>query len=191
VAGQVVPNPSKVNFAPRLAAAYRLSDKTVIRGGYGIFNEFLGRYAYALGTGPFQIAETFTNSIQNGQPLLAFPNPFPGSGAGAVPSQSVTGYPIDTTNGKIQQFNLTVERQVKDIGFRLSYIGSRDSGLNYNLNIDKPQPSTTPYSQSRLPYPQFRRPSAKPTAGQIQFHGGRGSTPRGLGHLRCLRPTLA
>ncbi len=155
VAGQVVPNPSKVNFAPRLAGAYRLTDKTVIRGGYGIFNEFQGRYAYAQGTGPFQISETFFNTIQNGQPLLAFPNPFPAAGAGTIASQSVAGYPLNTTNGKIQQFNVTVERQVHDIGFRLSYIGSRDSGLNYNLSTDKPLPSSTPFSQSRLPYPQF------------------------------------
>ena len=170
VSGQVVPNPSKVNFAPRLAAAYRLTDKMVLRGGYGIFNEFQGRYAYAQGTGPFQIAETFINSVQNGQPLFAFPNPFPGAGAGTVASQSATGYPINTTNGKIQQFNLTLERQVKDLGFRLSYIGSRDSGLNYNLNIDKPLPSTTPYAQSRLPYPQFVGTTFDQTNGRATYN---------------------
>jgi hypothetical protein len=168
--GQVVPNPSKVNFAPRLAAAYRLTDKTVIRGGYGIFNEFQGRYAYAQGTGPFQISETFFNTVQNGQPLFAFPNPFPATGAGTVASQSVTGYPVSTTNGKIQQFNITIERQLRDIGFRLSYIGSRDSGLNYNLSTDKPAPSATPFSQSRLPYPQFVSTSYDQTNGRAKYN---------------------
>src|SRR5439155_10083060 len=81
--GDVVPHAERTNFAPRLAAAYRLSDKTVIRGGYGIFNEFLGRFARAQGTGPFQITETFFNSVQGGRPLFQFPNPFP-AGAGSI-----------------------------------------------------------------------------------------------------------
>jgi hypothetical protein len=48
-----------------------------------------------------------------------------------------------------------VERQVKDIGIRLSYVGARDRGLNYNVNINKPQASLIPFVQSRRPYTQF------------------------------------
>jgi hypothetical protein len=81
-------------------------DKTVLRGSYGIFTETLGRFARDLSNGPFQISESFFNAIQNGQPLFAFPNPFP-AGAGTVASQSITGYPIDTNNGKIHQFNVS------------------------------------------------------------------------------------
>jgi hypothetical protein len=76
-------------------------------------------------------------------------------GAGSIPSQSVSGFPSDTNNGRIHQFNLTLERQVKDIGLRLSYVGSRSRGLNYNIQIDKPQPSLIPFTQARRPYPQF------------------------------------
>jgi hypothetical protein len=47
VAGDPVPAPDLGNFVPRIGAAYRLNDKTVIRGGYGIFNEFLGQFAQA------------------------------------------------------------------------------------------------------------------------------------------------
>ena len=43
-----------------------------------------------------------------------------------VPSQSVTGYPLNPDNGKIHQFNVTIEQQFHDIGFRLSYVGSRN-----------------------------------------------------------------
>lgn len=169
VPGDVVPHPEKTNFAPRLAAAYRLSDKTVIRGGYGIFNEFLGRFARAQGTGPFQISETFTNSIQGGRPLFQFPNPFP-AGSGSIPSQSVGGYPLDTKNGWIEQFNVTIERQIRNVGFRLAYIGSRDYGLNYeNLNINKPMPSTTPFAQSRRPFPQFVNATFSQTNGRAKY----------------------
>jgi Carboxypeptidase regulatory-like domain/TonB dependent receptor-like, beta-barrel len=155
VAGDAKESPSLHNFAPRVGFAWRpWDDKTVFRGSYGIFTETLGRFARDLTNGPFQISESFFNAIQNGQALFAFPNPFP-AGAGTVASQSITGYPLDTNNGKIHQFNFSVERQVKDIGIRLSYVGARDRGLNYNVNINKPIASLIPFNQNRRPYTQF------------------------------------
>lgn len=103
VAGNAQESPSWKNFAPRLGVAYRpFGDKTVFRGSYGIFTETLGRFARVLSNGPFQLAEGFFNAIQGGQPLFAFPNPFP-TGAGSVASQSITGYPANTTNGLLSQ----------------------------------------------------------------------------------------
>ena len=154
-AGQAVANPSKTNFAPRFGAAYRLfGGNTVVRGGYGLFVEALGQFSRLQSGGPFQIGETFNNAIQNGQPLFSFPNPFPAAGS-TIASQSVSGYPLDTQNGRIHQFNISVDRQVGSVGLRLSYIGSRNHGLNYSININKPQPSLTKFTQSRLPYTQF------------------------------------
>lgn len=154
VEGQVVPNSDKGNFAPRFGFAYRFRPTTVLRGGYGLYNEALGSFARGQGTGPFQISETFFNSVNNAQFLFAFPNPFP-AGSGQIPSQSVSGYPLDTKNGYIQQFNLTLEQQLGDIGLRLSYVGSRSRNLNYDLSTNKPVASTVPFSQNRRPLPQF------------------------------------
>jgi len=132
VAGNVVPSPDLRNFVPRIGVAYRLNDKTVIRGGYGIFNEFLGQLSRVQGGGPFALSETYVNKIENGVPLFQMPNPFPSAGVSPdVPSQSVSGSPLQTKNGMIHQFNVTVERQVGDVGFRLSYIGSRNRRMNY------------------------------------------------------------
>ncbi|MGH9163210.1 MAG: TonB-dependent receptor domain-containing protein [Vicinamibacteraceae bacterium] len=168
VAGDVVPSPDKTNFAPRLGAAYRINDLTVIRGGYGIFNEFQGRYPFAEGGGPFEIQESFINQIENGQPLFELPNPFP-SGTGRIPAQSISGYPMDVKDGYIQQFNVTVERQVGDVGVRISYIGTRARGLNYNLQINKPEPSLEPFSQSRRPYTQFVNTSYRQRDGAVNY----------------------
>lgn len=156
VTGDVAPDPDKKNFAPRISAAYRLGNNTVLRGGYGIYTEFLGKFVRAQGAGPFQLTETYNNSIQNGRPLFQFPNPFPSAGVAAtVPSQTAGGYPTHTENGYIHQFNFTVEQQVRNTGFRLSYVGSRDRGLNYNLSINKPRSSLIPFTASRRPYPLF------------------------------------
>jgi hypothetical protein len=174
----------KTNFAPRIGAAYRLSKNSVIRGGYGIYTARLDAgYILAPGnaissvgpngygtynpfqlinpqlgsTGPFSITQTYLNVVTPGaQPLLQFPNPYPASTSlAAVPTQTVYGYPRQSNLGLIQQFNGTYEREINKIGLRASYLGSRSSGLNYVLNIDLPHPSTTPFIQANLPYPQF------------------------------------
>lgn len=156
VAGNPVPSPDNLNFVPRFAAAYLINKNTVIRGGYGIFNEALGPFTLSQeqGTGPFELSETYTNAMQDGHPIFSFPNPFPGT-QGEAPSQSPTGFQHNTTNGKIQQWNLTVERQLGSVGLRASYVGSWGSGLHYFINTDMPQPSTTPFSTDLMPYPQF------------------------------------
>jgi hypothetical protein len=172
----VVPGPAyaisdKSDFAPRLSAAYRLSERSVIRGGYGLYTARLDAGISAPGqfnnfalinpqlgdTGPFSITESYLNVVTTGHaPLLQFPDPYPGSTAMAdVPSQSVYGYPRQASLGRIQQFNVSYERQIKDIGVRASYVGSRSSGLNYQVDTNLPHPSTTPFSAGERPYPQF------------------------------------
>lgn len=157
VEGQVLPSADHGNFRPRIGVAYRLNDQTVLRGGYGAFTEQIGYFSRLPGSAPFDIAETYTtNEIVGGQPTFAFPNPFPGDiGEASIPSQSVSGFPMETQNGTIHQFNVTLERQFGDIGVRASYVGSRSRGLNYSLGINKPEPSLTPFSVDRRPYPQF------------------------------------
>ena len=156
VEGNVLPEAKTSNVRPRLGFAYRLRDKTVVRGGYGMFTETVGYFRRLQGGGPFSLSETYFNSVENGNPLFAFPNAFPASLASAtVSSQSISAYPTRTNNGTIHQYSLSVEQQVGDIGFRISYIGSRSRGLNYNLNINKPEPSLIPFTIARRPYPQF------------------------------------
>jgi carboxypeptidase family protein/TonB-dependent receptor-like protein len=168
--GKAVQSPSLNNFAPRLGVAYRpFGSNFVVRGAYGLYTATNGRYARAQGVGPYQLNETFFNSIQGGRALFAFPNPFP-SGAGAIASQSISGFPANTENGRIHQFNLTFERQLRNIGLRLSYQGSRSRGLNYSLNINKPQPSLTAFSQARRPYPQFVNATFVRTDGSANFN---------------------
>jgi hypothetical protein len=154
VGGDVRQKPSLRNLRPRLGAAYRISNKTVIRGGYGAFTLTNGLFDGLLTSGPFQLSETFFNEIRNGAPLFQMPNPFP-PGSGTVAAQSISGFPLQVENGTLHQFNITVERQIGETGFRLSYAGSRSVGVNYNVNINKPPASLIPFTASRRPYPQF------------------------------------
>ena len=171
VTGEVVPNASMSNFRPRIGLAYRLGGDLVIRGGYGVFTERLGYFGRVQKTGPFEISETYFNDIADGQPLFAFPNPFPADVGGAsIPSQSVVGYPRDTSHAAIHQFNVSIEKQVKDIGFRASFVGTRSRGLNYSVNTNKPAPSLTPFSAARRPFSQFVNASVLRNDGSSNYN---------------------
>jgi hypothetical protein len=171
VSGNPVPKPRRTNFRPRIGFAYRWRDKSVLRGGYGVFTERLDPFARLQGGGPFQISETYLNEVTSGTPLFTFPNPFPGSLAAAtVPSQTISGFPAETRNGAIHQFNLSIERDIVGLGFRLSYIGSRSRGLNYGLNINKPRPSLIPFTAARRPFPQFVSATFDRNDGQSNYN---------------------
>ncbi|MBI5086227.1 MAG: TonB-dependent receptor [Acidobacteria bacterium] len=172
MAGQVVPNASKSNYQPRISAAYRLTANTVLRGGYNQYTDSWDYNSRRPGANPFQLSESYNNVIANNAALFMFPNPFPASlGSASVPSQGVTYLPLDTTNGTIRQINLTAERQVRAIGLRLSYIGMRNTGLNYGTyNMNKPQPSTIPFNQSRRPYNLYNSVGVFGTDGKVHYN---------------------
>ncbi|HWZ51877.1 MAG TPA: carboxypeptidase regulatory-like domain-containing protein [Granulicella sp.] len=160
VGGQVVGNAKLNNFRPRLSAAYRLRPDTVLRGGYAEFTERFGISDRADNGGPFGVAQNYTNINEPGTAtgaLFALPNPFPTSlSLAASPSQRVTGYPLNTSNGVIRQYNVSIEQKIlKDVGLRMSYIGSYGSGLTYQTNIDLQRPSLTPYNAANNPWPQY------------------------------------
>jgi hypothetical protein len=167
VTGDVRSRPSNRNFQPRFGVAWRPSGQQwVVRGGYAVFTEQVGRFARAQGAGPYQLSETFFNNTST---ILPWPNPFP-SGSGSIASQSVAGYPLDTENGRVHQFNATIERQVKDVGLRLTYQGFRSYGMNYNQELNKPTPSLTPFAQARRPWPQFVGASFARNEGRQKFN---------------------
>lgn len=63
-----------------------------------------------------------------------------------------------------------MERQFKDVGLRLTYLGSRNRGMNYSISIDKPQPSLTKFTQSMRPWPAFNGGSYYRTDGAQNYN---------------------
>ncbi|MBL8232124.1 MAG: TonB-dependent receptor [Bryobacterales bacterium] len=125
------------NFSPRFGFAYRLTNKTVLRGGYGIyFGSLFGAQVLAADKNPpFVLTET-TESQSNTNPTLSFANAFPT--AGNIPANpAFTAFDPDLKNGYSQQANLTVERELPgSIGVRLTLLRNRylQTWRGYDIN---------------------------------------------------------
>jgi len=162
----------KNNFQPRVGFAYRpfRNTKTVLRGGYGIFMDDLGGDLFGqLYGGPFRVTQTFTNSVTAGKPLLTFTNPF--LGPASLGSIDMTGLDPHLRNPFIQQWNMTVEQALtRQIGLRVSYIGSRATQLIYGRNINQPPASAVAFTQDRRPYPLYRNITIRENGGTQSYN---------------------
>lgn len=164
----------RVNFAPRFGFAYRpfANDLTVIRGGYGIYTDIISGQLFdttAVG-GPFVSSESFTNEMVNGAPWFAFPKAFPG-GFGEVGVQSFTAVDPNLRNPRIQQWSLTVERDVKGTGLRVSYIGTSNRHAMWAPNLNQLIPSTQRFDRTRQQFPASRTVGFSTNGGNQDYHG--------------------
>ncbi len=182
VTGQVVPNADLKNIHPRISAAYRISNKMVIRGGYGEFADSWSYTARRPGSNPFSLSESYDFRVADG-PLPNWENPWPATLASAtVPSQSVTSIPMDTKTGTIRQFNFTLEREIHNMGVRLSYIGMRNTGLAYGTyNQNKPRPSTATFTASMRPNPLFNSINVYGDDGKVRFNSVQAEVQKRMG----------
>jgi hypothetical protein len=148
----------KTNFAPRFGFAYKLTanNKTVLRGGYGIFyDSFTAALAWGMVGGPYNGSEAApVNAITNGAALWMWPDMFPRtlnqSGTAALSGQNP-----HVANPYTQQWSLTLERELWHMGIRAAYVGSKTHQLLAVRDLNQLQPGTAAYSASRRPYPQL------------------------------------
>ena len=174
-----VPHPGqKKPFAPRFGLAYRLSGKTVVRGGYGIFfDSYEGREID-------NSADIFPYSVRND--LIPTANSaLPKLGNQLFPSYSTLGpFPESTLsfiaviesenpiNPYVQSWTASVERELaRNTTLEVNYIGTHAVHLLDRRNIAQANAisaSDLPYCQAsptdvthncpvsmRLPYPNF------------------------------------
>jgi len=141
----------KKAFGPRVGFAYSINDKTVLRGGYGIFYEPLkeGSFADQDALGFFNI-ENLSGSpfqIDNG-----FPHTQPESGPFTPDGQNNNGgvLMVPRNSGRpadIQSWNLDVQRQItKNLQASVAYVGSKGTHLPaLNIIPNQTNPSQLPF----------------------------------------------
>jgi len=182
------------NLGPRFGLAWKPfgSQKTVVRGGYGIF------YAHPFDRGvPFSASLGFESStalntpdngitapflLKDGVPGLTAQAPQLNDSFGAVPvgknpTTAVTFFETNRRTGYSQQFNLGIQHELSAAMFiEVSYVGNLSRKLasaNLPVNQIRPERLGPNASQKDRPFPQFTDVSVvAPTLGVTSYHAG-------------------
>jgi hypothetical protein len=135
--------PDRNNFQPRVGVAYQLANKTVLRGGFGLYS--LGQWALGPTTG-FSRTTPIITTIDGVTPSANIRNPFPsgllqpvGSALGLATDLGL-GLGFNYTNRTLpisEQYSFGLQHEfwrgtVADV----SYIGNYTSGLATNANLN-------------------------------------------------------
>jgi hypothetical protein len=165
-------NSDSGNWSPRLGLAMRPfgNDKTVVRMGYGLFTSMWpGLLGLGATGGPWQSTQSWF--IANNQPNISFPNPFASTVQGYSGVQSINANDPNFPHERVQQWNVSVGRQIWKTAIDVAYVGTKGKNLPFYPNLNLLPPSTTPFSYSSLPYQQFSSVGYNQTGGSSIYNG--------------------
>ncbi|MGO9167017.1 MAG: carboxypeptidase regulatory-like domain-containing protein, partial [Candidatus Sulfotelmatobacter sp.] len=142
-------NSNKKDFSPRLAVAWQLSPRFVIRTGYGIFYQ-ANPLVVAAGDIPGNSLPGNTSLLRTLVPTLSYPlTPFLGLATTALPAvNGFTSYKPDTY---AQQWNFTTETAItQNMAVSVAYVGNHALNLRRQENLNYINPVT-----GKRPIPNF------------------------------------
>ncbi|MFN7931412.1 MAG: TonB-dependent receptor, partial [Blastocatellia bacterium] len=131
------------NVQPRIGVSYQLNDKTVLRGGWGMYTvPFV--ITGTIQTG-FSLPTPITPTVNNGLTFQAtLANPFPTGvqtplgaslGLSALLGQTVTYVPTDLNNSQAQRWSFGMQRELPGNWLiELQYVGNRGAQLLVETN---------------------------------------------------------
>ncbi len=137
-------NTPKSGFLPRLGFAYKLDNKTVVRGGFGLYQGFLGeRRGDVIQPGYSQTTIEPLTTGPNGAPLPALiSNPFPSGitapsgnalGKQTALGQNVTFFNQNPKVAKQKRWSFGIQRELWG-GWSIEAFYSGDYGTNIEIN---------------------------------------------------------
>ena len=140
-------------FGPRFGFAFTVTDRTILRGGYGLFFEQEntdGRVNNNMV--PFRLDETGINDLTQKRTMADF---FLGKPLTTSAAPTIGGTPTSMKMGRNHHFNVGVQQQVSpSTVLEVNYVGNIGQHLNGVSNINIPTPAAGGV-QARRPFPQF------------------------------------
>jgi len=138
--GYGLTGPNHKDFAPRVGGAYRFTDKTVFRLGYGIYYNAnqTNSYTFLSVNPPF----AFSTGYNSGSSLVTLSNPEP-SGLGTSPSAtpSIISPAAQQPTERMYQWSADLQQGLWAGGaLDISYLGSHSLHLDRSYYINTPLP---------------------------------------------------
>ncbi|HVV43980.1 MAG TPA: hypothetical protein VHC72_02215, partial [Bryobacteraceae bacterium] len=134
-------NPSLGNWDPRVGFSWSpfKDNKTVVRGGFGIFHDLIVARAYVTA---YVLSPPDTLGLQTHPP---YPAAFSGGGA-ALPPSEVEAIDYQTKNTPyMMQYNFNIQRDLgQNTILTLGYVGSRGVHLFAMRDVNAPVPTIDP-----------------------------------------------
>ena len=140
-------------FAPRTGFSYRVTEETVIRGGFGVsYMPFPDNtYAYnspVRGNNSYQPAYTYGPAVLNDGTVATFQAGFPAPVPIAIPfngllaaplNQSEIVIPLNYHNPYVESFNVAVQQALPgQLSFQIAYVGNHGVHMPSAQNINNP-----------------------------------------------------
>jgi len=177
--------PDRNNFAPRLGVVYKLDERTVLRGGWGIFYNLFDRVGsedqLALNV-PGLVNNTVTQT--SGSPVFFVRNGFPAGflnvpnlnpAAGELRRLRVRAVSNDAPKTTVNQASVGMQRAVlAGSGMLLSadFVYTRGSDLATLVNLNQPLPNAAGNNAlGPLPYPNFGFIEWRAQNGKSEYKG--------------------
>ena len=158
--GRGLVRPDRSDVGPRVGAAFRLTEKSVIRGGFGLYYTTSSAHIYRdpLATNPFSQAVAKKNHA-GAPPIGGFPVGGETTGVAPITGGLVSGFgntpsanyvPVDLKNPRMYQWNATIEQEFpRQLTARLSYIGAHQTGQIVGVDLDMIAPSDVPFGTTK------------------------------------------
>jgi len=165
--------PDRNNFGPRLGVVYQLTDRTVLRGGYGIFYNPLDRIGSEdqLALNPPGLRNNNQTTTSNTVPVLFLRNGFPPNYID--PSNIVLSRLLiraansSGENARSQQMAVGVERQLmKDFVVSADLVGNYGRDIAVLRNLNQPANGNGP-----RPFPNFGHIQWRDPVGTSEYVG--------------------
>lgn len=191
--------PVFTTFLPRVGAAWQMSSKMTIRGGYGMYTYPWNTDLYGNGLGQASSSSGSQNDSTNGiSPvvLLGSDGNTNYQGArGASINSLYKSAPLnpDSYNGQnvgftqydspvpiLHQWNLAVQRELtSDTVAEVAYVGSHGENLAFNTDLNQiPENRLSPNDLAFRPYPNFQSITGTIAAGISNYHALQASIRR-------------